>query len=583
VISNQPPAAPGERQPEARTPLNAVFRRLSDRPAAAAPEAPEPPRSETRPAAPPISPAPPRPVLAIAPEPAPIDPRVSFAAAVLARAGAAIAARAARDGETAADPKPPSASTPQFPETLPAARTAAESVPPEPAPADPEPMPVAGAEPPPERKISTPPEPEAPLPLRTAPTALSEPPLPPEPAGIDAAVAPAPEPPTDRRPPTPKLTPGSGPAAAHVPAWLLAPALRIAIPDSPFGRGGAGRPIGEHLPPGKAAEPDTVGFVEIEPPAAPASAMQQVVEFVTPVVDEAANSAAPTPEPLDKPAQPLAAQTPTALQPSEAEPAAETGSESPPRAANTGEPAPAAAEVSVAASAVPEPETGLSEDRAEAPAPLRAARPLGAPQSASRQAMSNPEAAGLPAVEVPPLVEPDEGSADSTETAVGPPRDDRPTMRNRRLYRRVAIEAEFEIDGAAAKLLDLSMGGFAAANAPALAPNAVVPVTVRLAIDGVDISTRMRARIVYAGTPRSGGRFIDLTAGQTGFLRYIVTWRGQSAGALGTATLLEAIGRAPDPFRPAEPPALEPPGRAERRTRWWSRLFGWFHTRGAPE
>ena len=44
-------------------------------------------------------------------------------------------------------------------------------------------------------------------------------------------------------------------------------------------------------------------------------------------------------------------------------------------------------------------------------------------------------------------------------------------MRNRRLYRRVSIEADLEIDGAPAKLLDLSMGGFAAANAPALAAN----------------------------------------------------------------------------------------------------------------
>jgi len=81
-------------------------------------------------------------------------------------------------------------------------------------------------------------------------------------------------------------------------------------------------------------------------------------------------------------------------------------------------------------------------------------------------------------------------------------------MRNRRLYRRVGIEAGFEIDGAAAKLLDLSMGGFAVANAPVLAPNAVVPVTIRLAIDGVDISARIRARMIYADTPRSGGRFI---------------------------------------------------------------------------
>jgi hypothetical protein len=50
-----------------------------------------------------------------------------------------------------------------------------------------------------------------------------------------------------------------------------------------------------------------------------------------------------------------------------------------------------------------------------------------------------------------------------------------------------------------------------------MAPNAVVPVTVRLAIDGVDIGARMRARMIYAEAPRSGGRFIDLTPGQTAF------------------------------------------------------------------
>ena len=124
--------------------------------------------------------------------------------------------------------------------------------------------------------------------------------------------------------------------------------------------------------------------------------------------------------------------------------------------------------------------------------------------------------------------------------AVEQARDDRPTMRNRRLYRRVRVDAEFEIDGVPAKLVDLSMGGFGATNAPMLAANAVVPVTVRLAIDRLEISTRMRARMIYVETPRNGGRFIDLTASQTAFLRYVVTWRGQSLGALGTATLLEA-------------------------------------------
>src|SRR5581483_273451 len=130
-------------------------------------------------------------------------------------------------------------------------------------------------------------------------------------------------------------------------------------------------------------------------------------------------------------------------------------------------------------------------------------------------------------------------------------------------------DAAFEIDGKPAKLLDVSLGGFAAANAPELAAGTVVPVAVRLAIDGVDIGARMRVRMAYGDSARSGGRFIDLTAGQTAFLRYIVNWRNQATGAIGATTLLEAITRTPEP-RVAPAAALPPP----RRDRWWSRWLG---------
>jgi hypothetical protein len=107
-------------------------------------------------------------------------------------------------------------------------------------------------------------------------------------------------------------------------------------------------------------------------------------------------------------------------------------------------------------------------------------------------------------------------------------------------------------------------------------------VTLRLAIDGVDVSARMRARMVYcddlhANAVRSGGRFVDLTASQTALLRYLVTWRGQSTGAIGTTTLLDAITRWPEQGLSAAP-ALPPP-EPERRPGLFTRLLGWLRPR----
>jgi hypothetical protein len=142
--------------------------------------------------------------------------------------------------------------------------------------------------------------------------------------------------------------------------------------------------------------------------------------------------------------------------------------------------------------------------------------------------------------------------------------------RNRRLYRRVQLPAEIEINGTRCSLIDVSIGGFAVTGMTSTAANTIVPVTLRLTIDGIEVGTQVNARIVYANPTRSSGRFIDLTASQTAFLRYIVTWRGESVGTVGTTTLLDAITGGPDHGLP--------PGSAERfappRERWWSGLIG---------
>jgi hypothetical protein len=142
--------------------------------------------------------------------------------------------------------------------------------------------------------------------------------------------------------------------------------------------------------------------------------------------------------------------------------------------------------------------------------------------------------------------------------------------RNRRLYRRVQLPAEIEINGTLCSLIDVSIGGFAVTGMANAAANTIVPVTLRLTIDGIEVGTQVNARIVYANPARSSGRFIDLTASQTAFLRYIVTWRGESVGTVGTTTLLDAITGGPDhglPLGSAE--RFEPP-----RERWWSGLIG---------
>jgi hypothetical protein len=97
--------------------------------------------------------------------------------------------------------------------------------------------------------------------------------------------------------------------------------------------------------------------------------------------------------------------------------------------------------------------------------------------------------------------------------------------RNRRLYRRVKLPAEMEIVGVPCTLIDLSIGGFAATGVAQMEPNTLVPVTIRLVIDGIEVGTQLNARIIYVTQGRCSGRFADPTPSQTAFLRYLVTWR----------------------------------------------------------
>jgi hypothetical protein len=143
--------------------------------------------------------------------------------------------------------------------------------------------------------------------------------------------------------------------------------------------------------------------------------------------------------------------------------------------------------------------------------------------------------------------------------------------RNRRLYRRVQLAAELEVDGAPCSLIDVSVGGFAATGLPAVAANTTAPVTLRLVIDGIEVGTELKARIIYANPSRSSGRFIDPSASQIAFLRYLVTWRGESVGAVGATTLLDAISGAAE--RAAAGGSLEHLN-ATPKERWWAGLVG---------
>jgi len=217
---------------------------------------------------------------------------------------------------------------------------------------------------------------------------------------------------------------------------------------------------------------------------------------------------------------------------------------------------------------------------ASAPAPRRggnaAAAPSGRPARRQRAPIfgRTPEPQAEAPTEVAARPNGAAPAAGADRQAAAEPRGLVAGQRNRRLFRRVALAAEIEVNGVAAKLLDLSMGGFAATGIPPLVAQTVLPITIRMTIDGIDIGTKMSARVVYTQLNRIGGRFVDLTASQTAFLRYVVTWRGQSVGAIGTTTLLDAITRWPEQrLLPGEvdPHAPKPRGFLSR---WIARLLG---------
>jgi hypothetical protein len=157
-------------------------------------------------------------------------------------------------------------------------------------------------------------------------------------------------------------------------------------------------------------------------------------------------------------------------------------------------------------------------------------------------------------------------AAESTPTA---DRGERPSMhQNRRLYRRAKLSAELEIAGVPCTLIDVSIGGFAATGVTQVEPNTLVPVTIRLMIDGIEVGTQLKARIVYVTQGRSSGRFVELSPSQMAFLRYIVTWRGESIGAVGMTTLLDAIAGGPERGFSGD--------RSDdaSKSRWWAGLIG---------
>lgn len=176
------------------------------------------------------------------------------------------------------------------------------------------------------------------------------------------------------------------------------------------------------------------------------------------------------------------------------------------------------------------------------------------------------------------LPERDSGGLQARRGAAIEPPSSLAQARGRRLYRRVVLEAEIEIDGLPCRLIDLSVGGFAVADAPPdLASESVAPVRLRMVLDGIEIGTTARAHIVYAGEARAAGRFIELTGTQTAVLRYLVTWHEETLGRAGATTLLDQITRRTERASPPQLPHYAARPRRRPRSSWWSR---WLNGRG---
>jgi hypothetical protein len=414
----------------------------------------------------------------------------------------------------------------------------------------------------------------------------------PPPARTRAAAAPS--------TPAPQAVPSAPTRPAPVPGWLTAPVLQLAIPDSPLAAGTVG-PSQAASPPAAMREPmpeaaatevfDVPPLIEPVAEARPVPAPDlaaRIMSEIAAIVAEAPMAIAPVVVDLSAvkaPEEPVAAFT--VPEPSEAVP-------------DVVEPEPAPAAEAVMPSAAPRsrplrPEPPRTEPalratvRRTAPRPGRPQRRIAPPRPPKRisaaearparprpaKAAATAQPAAPPAVKAParerPALAPAATSVARTLRTMAVP-ETRPLAQNRRLYRRVRLTAELEIAGKPCRLVDLSIGGFAAAGTDKFEQGAVVPVTLRMTIDGINIGTQFSARIVYGNGARAAGRFVDLTGAQTAFLRYVVTWRGEAIGAVGTTTLLDAITRWPERAFQPHPSTVKPPEPA--RPGFWSRMLG---------
>ncbi len=333
-------------------------------------------------------------------------------------------------------------------------------------------------------------------------------------------------------------------------------------------------PIEDFLPaeaPKPDPEPVAITALEAQPtpPLEPTLPEPPVPEPVIPgpPIQETAIQTVSAAEPLA--AEPLAAE-PLAAEPLAAEPpATEPPAEEPQRT------------IRARVRDLPPPETAPAEIAPERPQSFvgrlgrrhgdasSTSSPIAAPRFEQVPSASAPEARRLAETARPVTPAPKLTTPPPAQMAE---RGGRPSLpRNRRLYRRATLPADIEIDGVPCTLIDVSIGGFAATGVPAqLQPNALVPVMIRLVIDGIEVGTQLKARIVYVTQSRSAGRFVDLTPSQMAFLRYIVTWRGESVGAVGTTTLLDAIAGGDRGFAPGATGRSE----FEPKSRWWAGLIG---------
>ncbi len=396
------------------------------------------------------------------------------------------------------------------------------------------------------------------------------------------AASPVEEQPGPRRKP-----PAPPPQRWRVPGWVTVPVLSVAIPHSLFAFGKPDGRIVSIVPAAEPPPPDgeslTVGFAEPEAlvvtaPPSPPPAKPEPGESEPGIAEPAGPFAEPAPEPRWEP---------EAIAPAKDEYAlvdfAETAADE----------APLVELLSPLNGAAP-PAPAARHDDAILEAHLRMPqRPLGAPQAARE----HPEPAN-PASADP--VEPDANVDDYLPA-------DAQSVRNRRLYRRVGLTSEVHIAGEPAELLDLSVDGFAILGGPAVAPNTPVPITLQLGLDDDEVSTQLLARILYTDGDRSAGRFVELNAKQSAFLRYIVTSRAAAAATLAPPVEPLPPPASPSPLSPPSPsPTASPPPAvaqdeappapfpaysypsehsapvmSQQDLPWWRRLFRRFRNRPA--